>query len=145
MHAQIRTRAAIAGFTESDGTLLLLSCGAHHPSLIPKADTLVSILTLCSIPNPRSTIHALLDEVLNPGGTFVYLEHVKSEREDVAWWQAFWNPVWSFVFGGCRMGRETHVWVHEWSGWETREIRKDEDEPEENLFVHRWGVYVKAK
>ena len=154
MHAQIRTRAEAAGFTESDGSLVILSLGAQDTDAICAAmgstqpvDTIVSILTLCSVPNTHQAIVGLLEKVLKPGGMLVYFEHVKNPREDVAWWQWFWNPVWGVVFGGCKMDVPTDVWVDEWKGWEEKSVVQApfEEGEEERLLTHRLGRYVKAK
>ncbi|KAI5885471.1 uncharacterized protein SCHCODRAFT_02603371 [Schizophyllum commune H4-8] len=141
MHDYIRRTAASAGFSEDDGSLVVLGCGiedvaaicaalrsnkaadtdersadtnAPHANLAgPCADTIISVLTLCSIPNPRATIRALVHGLLAPGGTFLFYEHVLSHRADVAWWQRFWAPVWRVPFDGCRLDQPTHLWIAE--------------------------------
>lgn len=154
MHAELRKRANAAGFTEADGTFLLLSFGAQDIDSICAAgggtqqiDTIVSILTLCSVPDPIKTIYALLEKGLKPGGSLLFHEHVRNTREDVAWWQGFWNPVWGMFFGGCKMNRPTDVWINKWPGWEERSVFTPEREAEEpeRFFCHRVGQYVKAK
>ena len=86
MHPHIRARANEAGYHESDGTLLILSCGAEHTSTIlsslslsrgasesaPPVDTIISVLTLCTIPNPQDTLKTLVRDVLKPGGQLLY-------------------------------------------------------------------------
>ncbi|KAG2346167.1 hypothetical protein BDR05DRAFT_946229 [Suillus weaverae] len=112
MHAALRRTASAAGHSEDAGTLLILPCGAENISTIlsylpaahPPVDTLISVLTICSIPSPQSTISALIAEVLRPGGQILFYEHVLSERKDVVWWQRFWNPLWiARLIGGLRM------------------------------------------
>lgn len=56
MHPEIYKTAEAAGFTEADGSLLVLGCGAEETAAILAAlgephsiDTIVSVLTLCSI------------------------------------------------------------------------------------------------
>jgi hypothetical protein len=93
----------------------------------------------------------LVTDVLKPGGQFLFYEHVLSHREDVAWWQRFWTPLWTLGFDGCRLDRPTHLWVErlgvgarEGGIWrEGRSWGKDEED-EENLFWHRAGKFVKA-
>ena len=161
MHPYIRTFAKRAGFTEEDETLVILSCGAEDTSSIlktlgtnqPPVDTIVSIVTLCSVPSPQRTIRGLVRDVLKPGGNFLFLEHVLSPREDVAWWQRAWAPIWAVPFGGCRSDRPTHVWVDEltfpedsgveMSAWSDRRIWGIEGESEENIFWHQVGKFVK--
>ncbi|KAI8976413.1 S-adenosyl-L-methionine-dependent methyltransferase [Trametes punicea] len=150
MHAEIRTLAATKGFTEASGSLLILPYGAEEVSLITSAlggprtvDTLISILTLCSIPEPERTLAALVDDVLKPGGTLLFYEHVLSHRPDVAWWQRFWTPLWRRAFDGCRLDRPTHVWIANLDQWAEREVMGKEGEEEEHLFWHRAGRFVK--
>ncbi|KAI0072621.1 hypothetical protein K474DRAFT_1650758 [Panus rudis PR-1116 ss-1] len=161
MHPHIRTLAQKAGFTESEGTLQILPYGIEDLSSIVSAlggsprcvDTIISILTLCSIPEPERTLRGLLEVVLKPGGQFLYYEHVLNSREDVAWWQRFLTPVWAAAFDGCRLDRPTHVWVEKMDDiWaengegedaENRKVWGVEGEDVESMFWHRIGRYVK--
>ncbi|PIL32581.1 hypothetical protein GSI_05284 [Ganoderma sinense ZZ0214-1] len=150
MHAQIRASAAKMGFTEDAGTFLILPYGAEKASLVVSAlggahavDTLMFMQSLCSVPDPEATLRALVDEVLRPGGTMVFYEHVLSPRADVAWWQRFWAPMWMFVMDGCRMDRPTHLWIERMDVWAEGSVWGKADEPEEFLFWHRVGRYVK--
>ncbi|KAI0367926.1 hypothetical protein BV20DRAFT_970034 [Pilatotrama ljubarskyi] len=150
MHDEIRTLAATKGFTEEAGTLLLLPYGAEDIALINSAlggphsvDTLISILTICSIPEPERTLSALVHDVLKPGGTLLFYEHVLSHRPDVAWWQRFWTPLWARAFDGCRLDRPTHIWVEKMDIWTESKVWGKEGEEEEHLFWHRVGRFVK--
>ncbi|KAI0699517.1 S-adenosyl-L-methionine-dependent methyltransferase, partial [Cerioporus squamosus] len=150
MHSEIRTLAATKGFTEAAGNLTILPYGAEQVSLIVSAlggpntvDTMISILTLCSIPDPERTLEVLVRDVLRPGGTFVFYEHVLSHRDDVAWWQRFWTPVWKHAFDGCRLDRPTHVWVAKMDAWKEASVWGKDGEEEEHLFWHRVGRFVK--
>jgi hypothetical protein len=120
MHAQLRDRANAAGFTEGDGSLLILeTCGAENTTDIMdqlgdhklQVDTMVSIMTLCCIPDPERTLGRLVRDVLKPGGQLLFYEHVLSPRPDVAWWQRFWTPIWRIAFDGCCLDRPTHLWI----------------------------------
>jgi len=151
MHPGIRKLAGAKGFTELDGTLLILSCGAEDISLILAAlekpnsvDTLISVLVLCSIPAPERTLETLVRYVLKPEGSLLFYEHVLSPRDDVAWWQRFWTPVWKLVFDGCRLDRPTHLWVERMGLWSSGDVWCKEGEDEENLFLHRVGKFVKS-
>ncbi|KAJ7675464.1 S-adenosyl-L-methionine-dependent methyltransferase [Mycena rosella] len=157
MHPQIRARAHAAGFSEADGSLLLLACGAEDSASILSAtssvpggvDTIVSVLTLCTVPAPQHTIRALVQDVLAPGGTLLFYEHVLSHRADVAWWQRFWAPVWGMVFDGCCLNRPTHLWIKEVtdnsgeSVWAEGKVWNAADSQEERLFWRQVGRYVK--
>ncbi|KAF5320065.1 hypothetical protein D9611_010349 [Ephemerocybe angulata] len=160
MHSFIREAASEAGYHESDGSFILLSCGAEETTKILAAldsvqvDTVVSILTLCSVPDPEKTIRNLVRDVLKPGGLFLFYEHVLSHRSDVAWWQRFWTPIWVHAFDGCRLDRPTDIYcadlkVEEDNGgglrspWREQELWNKVDEPEEHLFWHQVGKFVK--
>ncbi|KAG1864942.1 hypothetical protein DFJ58DRAFT_771681 [Suillus subalutaceus] len=123
MHAELRRTASAAGY-----------------------NTLISVLTICSIPSPQSTISGLVTEVLKPGGQMLFYEHVLSERKDVVWWQRFWTPLWSFFFDGCCLDRPSHRWIEGVGGWVQGEggIWGKEGETEEHLSWHRAGRLVKA-
>ncbi|KAJ7504527.1 hypothetical protein B0H11DRAFT_1710183 [Mycena galericulata] len=162
MHAAIRVRAETAGFREADGTLLILRTGAEDIAGIRKqldaaglqVETMLSIMTLCSIPDPQRTIARLVSDVLAPGGKLLFYEHVLSPRADVAWWQRFWTPMWRIAFDGCCLDRRaiflpTYVWIEELedtgggSMWSEREVWGKDGEPEEHLFWHKIGRFVK--
>ena len=172
MHNHIRAKANEAGFHESDGTLIILSLGAQdtHSILsslssqqqqqqpkqqqLPPVDTILSVLTLCTVPDPQRTISNLVRDLLKPGGQLLYFEHVLSPRPDVAWWQHFWAPVWACAFDGCRMDRPSDVWIRDlkiggsdsdersnvWMEWN---IWDYPGENEECLFRHSLGKFVK--
>ena len=151
MHPEIRKLAGSKGFTEADGTLLILSCGAEDVSSILAAldepnsvDTLISILVLCSIPAPEQVLGALVRDVLKSNGSLLFYEHVLSPRDDVAWWQRFWTPVWKLAFDGCRLDRPTHLWVERMGVWSAGDIWNKPGEDEESLFTHRIGKFVKT-
>ncbi|KAF8882987.1 S-adenosyl-L-methionine-dependent methyltransferase [Infundibulicybe gibba] len=161
MHPRLRTLANAEGYTESDGSLLILTCGAEDISTIISAltgephsvDTIISILTLCTIPHPQEAMTGLVREVLKPGGRFLFYEHVLSPRSDVAWWQRFWAPIWQLAFDGCRLDRPTHLWVDgvtvsdgrdgESTAWRERKLWVKDGQPEERLFWHQAGRFVK--
>ncbi|KAJ6497521.1 hypothetical protein C8R45DRAFT_865355 [Mycena sanguinolenta] len=155
MHPRIREMAAAAGFNESDGTLLILSCGAEDTSSILSSvntpvDTIVSVLTLCTVPFPHQTIRALVFDILAPSGTLLFLEHVRRDSADAAWWQTALTPVWKRVFDGCCLDRPTDIWVKDlkddegatpWSEeniWDPKD-RNDQD----TLFWVEVGQFVK--
>ena len=155
MHSGLRSLANAAGFKESDGTLLILSCGAQDIASIVSyineysVDTLVSILTICSIPSPENTLTDIVSRVLKPGGQLLLYEHVLSSLPDVAWWQRFWTPIWSLVVDGCRLDCPTELWLarmeNEDGGgmWSEKSFWAEEEESGEQLLYHRSGKLVK--
>ncbi|KAJ7641476.1 S-adenosyl-L-methionine-dependent methyltransferase [Roridomyces roridus] len=156
MHTQLRAKAQEYGFTEADDTLLILSCGAEDAASIlsstnGQVDTIISSLTLCSVPAPDLTIRALANDVLVPGGALLLNEHVRHHRADVVWWQGFWTPIWGKVFDGCCLDRPTFKWVEElvdesgqsiWKEGKTWEPANYDGE-EESVFWRRLGRFVK--
>ena len=150
MHEEIRANASRAGFTEADGTLLIVACGAEETRLVTSAlggahtvDTVVSVLTLCGVPAPRAAMRGLADEVLRPGGLLLFWEHVLSRRADVAWWQRFWTPLWKRAFDGCRLDRPTDVWVMQMDAWAESKVWTVDGDLGERLLWHQIGRFVK--
>lgn len=76
----------------------------HLPFEEASFDTVVSTMTLCSIPD---IAHALreIQRVLKPGGQFLFLEHGRSPDPGVARWQDRINPHWMPLAGGCHLNR----------------------------------------
>ena len=98
----------------------ILSCGAEDISSVQvlaglqelnSVDTLISILALCFVPELEQTLSALVRNVLKPGRTLLFCEHVLSSRDDVAWWRHFRSPVWGLAFDGCKLARSTHLCI----------------------------------
>ena len=151
MHDEIRRAADAAGFSEAAGTFVLLACGAEDTTTIltslggyQPVDTLVSVLALCSVPDPQETIKSLATEVLKPGGQVLFFEHVQNPQPHIAWWQTFWSPLWALAFDGCRLDRPTHTWIQQVGGWVSDEVTGVDGEDGEHLLWHRVGKLVKA-
>jgi len=166
MHPFIRARAEKLGYSEArepskdnNHRFIILSQGAEDiPGIkaallqhnISQVDTIISILTFCSIPSPNITLPALTKSLLKPGGQFLFYEHVLSPRSDVAYWQRVWSPIWSKLFDGCRLDVPTHSIVEAITEDEGSEFWKEKrawskaGEPEEHLFWHRTGRYRRA-
>jgi ubiquinone/menaquinone biosynthesis C-methylase UbiE len=69
-------------------------------------DTVVCTLVLCSVGDPGRSLEELR-RVLRPGGSFLFLEHVRSDDPRTARLQDRVNPVWRFVSNGCNCNRPT--------------------------------------
>ncbi|GJJ14256.1 hypothetical protein Clacol_008520 [Clathrus columnatus] len=163
MHKHIKDTAEKAGFSEVDGSLVVLSCGAEDYKVIGSAlgglgtvDTIVSVLTLCSVPNPEQTIKDLVVKLLKPGGEFLFYEHVQSKKKDVSFWQWFWTPIWKTCFDGCALNRPSDEYVRNLPYWEPiPESGRDSEgkqvgvwgnpgEEEEHLWWHQIGRFIKS-
>jgi len=160
MHPHIRRRANASGYMESDGSLTILALGLGDTSAIlselgddkPSVDIIISILTMCTVPDPERSMARAVRDILKPGGQLLFGEHVLSPRRDVAWWQRFWTPIWSVAFDGCKLDRPIDVWIDRIvdvnqngetvSMWTTRKTW-DRGDSEEDLFRHRLGRFVK--
>lgn len=70
-------------------------------------DTVVSVLTLCTVPDAARAA-AEAHRVLRPGGTLLVLEHVRAPNgRMLAWWQDRMDPIWTRLAGGCHLNRDT--------------------------------------
>lgn len=67
-------------------------------------DCVVSTFTLCSIEKVGDAL-AEIRRVLRPCGSFIFLEHGRSDQPKVAVWQDRLNPLQQIVGVGCNMNR----------------------------------------
>ncbi|CAN5705197.1 class I SAM-dependent methyltransferase [soil metagenome] len=68
-------------------------------------DVVVSTLVLCTVPDQRSAL-AEIRRVLRPGGTLLFMEHVRGDGS-MARWQDRIEPLWMRLFAGCHPNRDT--------------------------------------
>ena len=68
-------------------------------------DSVVSTLTLCSIPDVCAALSEVR-RVLRPGGQFLFFEHGRHPDPGVSKWQDRLNPLWKRVFDGCQINRD---------------------------------------
>ena len=68
-------------------------------------DTVVSMWTLCTVPDMNSALTELT-RVLRPGGVFLFAEHGPSSRSRRRRLETFIEPVWRPLAGGCHLTRE---------------------------------------
>jgi SAM-dependent methyltransferase len=69
-------------------------------------DTVALTLVLCTAPDPAGVLREV-SRVLKPGGTFLFLEHVRSEDPKLARWQDRLHGPWYLFGDGCHCNRDT--------------------------------------
>lgn len=87
-------------------------------------DTAVVTLVLCTVPDPPAAL-AELARVLKPGGSLLFIEHVRSERPGLARWQDRLERPWRFIADGCHCNRDTLAAIAA-AGFELGEVEHDE-------------------
>ncbi|KAG8834943.1 hypothetical protein FRC18_001268 [Serendipita sp. 400] len=149
MHEKIVENATKAGFQASQ--IQIIGHGAEKTAEILEAlnggqvDTLVSILTLCGIPNTEETLKRMIKDLLKPGGQLLFYEHVRCDPEPtLVWWQTFWTFLWEPLVG-CRLDQPTHVYIERASEWDERGVWGKLPEEVPKLFWHRVGCYRKKE
>jgi ubiquinone/menaquinone biosynthesis C-methylase UbiE len=69
-------------------------------------DTVVVTLVLCTVPDQGAAL-AEISRVLEPGGQFLFIEHVRSRNPALAKWQDRLEGPWRFLGDGCHCNRDT--------------------------------------
>lgn len=67
-------------------------------------DFVVSTWTLCTIPDPVQALREVR-RVLKPEGIFLFLEHGRSDDQNIATWQDRLNPIQNIIGCGCHLNR----------------------------------------
>lgn len=69
-------------------------------------DTVVSTLVLCTVENQERAVGEIA-RVLRPGGSLLFIEHVRAEDPRLARWQDRLERPWGVVSMGCHPNRAT--------------------------------------
>lgn len=104
-----------------DGTCQTLRCGIedaetlHHVGILDETvDTVVCILSLCTIPNPHDIISDLYSLLKPAGGQLLLFEHVASAHWLTRIVQNWYTTlIWPYITGGCELNRDTGKWCVE--------------------------------
>jgi ubiquinone/menaquinone biosynthesis C-methylase UbiE len=87
-------------------------------------DTAVSTLVLCTVGDQERAL-AELARVLRPGGSLLFIEHVRSDSPGFARWQQRLNPLQRVIGCGCNCNRAT-VERARAAGFEITELAHDD-------------------
>jgi ubiquinone/menaquinone biosynthesis C-methylase UbiE len=87
-------------------------------------DTVVSLAVLCTVDDPARVLQEIR-RVLRPGGSFVFLEHVRSSDPTLAKWQDRLERPWGWIAGGCHPNRRTLEAI-ERAGFEVVELERED-------------------
>ena len=68
-------------------------------------DTVVSTLTLCTIPDVVAAIRGIR-RVLRPGGRLIFFELMRAPDPSVLWWQELWEPIQYRLYAGLSLTRD---------------------------------------
>ncbi|KAI0472760.1 S-adenosyl-L-methionine-dependent methyltransferase [Xylariaceae sp. FL0804] len=106
-------------------------------------DCIMSVLCLCSIPDPERNVRALYG-LLRPGGRWYVHEHV---RAHYSWYmrayQRFINIFWPYCLGGCLLCRPTEQTLREAGPWSKIDVGQPPEECWYTFLPHVTGVFIK--
>jgi ubiquinone/menaquinone biosynthesis C-methylase UbiE len=109
-------RRAIRRTWESPVPVELVAADARNlPFPDASFDSVVIGFSLCTIPNPETALEEFA-RVTAPGGTFHFLEHVRSGKPRTARLQDRYSGIWERVSGGCRANQDTGALLEQ-SSW----------------------------
>ena len=101
----------------------LLAMNAEELSFTDQSfDTVVSSLSLCTIPHPLAALREMV-RVCRPDGKALFLEHGRSTAAWLAYLQDRYSDVWYRNFIGCRWNREPLALVEE-AGFDVLSARR---------------------
>jgi SAM-dependent methyltransferase len=148
MHPLLRESIANAGL--DDGTYEIVPVGIESlasEGRVPResVDCIVSILCLCSIPDPERNIRELYS-YLKPGGRWYVMEHVRTFPEQ-GWamgaYQAVVNVFWWLCLGGCELRRDTGRSLREAGPWSEVDLVFREKDDWCSVCPHIFGTLTK--
>jgi len=106
-------------------------------------DSVVSTLTLCSIPNVDRAVQELR-RILKREGRFYFLEHGLSDDRRIQWWQHKLTPLNRIVGDGCHLDRNAAAIIQR-NGFHIERLDNFylQKSPKASGYIYR-GVAVKA-
>ena len=88
------------------------------------ADHVVATFVLCTVDDPQQALREI-KRVLKPGGSFVFMEHVRAREPSLAAWQDRLEPLWRRFGNGCRCNRPTPETIEAFDGLDLGDVRRD--------------------
>jgi len=103
-HMAKRLRAKVsAGGRDAQ---VILAPAERLPFEADHFDTVVGTLMFCTADDPAAVVGEVR-RVLRPGGQLLFLEHVRSDKPNVARWQDRLEKPWGYLAAGCHPNRPT--------------------------------------
>ncbi len=102
-------RMLLAARRRAAGPLVVASAEAL-PFRATSFDSVVSSLVFCSVGDPHRGLRET-GRVLAAGGRLHMMEHVRHHRPFLARLQDVYQPVWTWIAGGCHPNRDTEAAV----------------------------------
>ncbi|GGF30413.1 ubiquinone biosynthesis protein [Halobacillus andaensis] len=84
----------------------------HLPFQANQFETVVGTLVFCTIPEPKLAVEEI-ERVAKPGAKVILFEHVKMEKDWMAFAQKAVTPLWKRLCDGCHLDRDTLKLVKE--------------------------------
>src|SRR3954454_7267922 len=106
------------------GTALLRAPAEALPFDDDSFDAVVSTLVLCTVDDQPQALHEAR-RVLRPGGTLLFIEHVRSDEPRIAKLQDRMRPINVRIAHGCRCNRPTLDGIRA-AGFEVGEVQHGE-------------------
>jgi ubiquinone/menaquinone biosynthesis C-methylase UbiE len=124
MAKRLRERLAARTAGVPAATRVLEASAERLPFEDASFDTVVATLVLCTIPDPAAAL-AEARRVLAPGGSLLFIEHVRSADPKVARHQDRLEGPWRFLADGCHCNRDTAANLTA-AGFESQDLVHDE-------------------
>jgi ubiquinone/menaquinone biosynthesis C-methylase UbiE len=84
--------------------------GEELPFADASFDTVTVTMVLCTVDDPDAVLHEVA-RVLRPGGSLLFLEHVRSDDAGLARWQDRLERPWRLFGHGCRPNRDALAYL----------------------------------
>ncbi|KAB5554397.1 hypothetical protein GE09DRAFT_1120795 [Coniochaeta sp. 2T2.1] len=147
MHPQLQESIAKAGL---EGTYEIVPVGIESLASSGRVekesvDSIVTLLCLCSIPDPEYNIKELYS-YLKPGGRWYVFEHVRCLPQQgwaMSAYQAVVNVFWPRCLGGCQLRRDTERSLRAAGQWTNIDLVFTEGEQWCTVCPHILGTLTK--